>query len=91
MAVATKTALSPAPPPSIAGSVAHSAPAPKPLKLVAASPNHDRVNRNGNVKKAKSQNPKADLSPRLELSLDVQCDTVGEQKAEIERWLSAMR
>jgi len=95
MAVATKTAMSPAGSASIAaGKVALPAPAftPKPVKLdFAASAKRHPVNGSGKVKKAKPQNSRTDLSPRLELSLDLQSDTVGEQEAEIEWWLSAMR
>jgi hypothetical protein len=58
----------------------------------AANPNHYRINGNGKVKKAKPrQGPRVDLSPRLELSLNVQCDVVQEEDAEIEWWISAMR
>ena len=95
MAVVTKTALSPAPSASIAaGKVALPSPAltPKPVKLdFAASAKRHPVNGSDKVKKAKPRTPRVDFSPRLELSLDVQCDTVGEQDAEIEWWLSAMR
>jgi hypothetical protein len=95
MAVATKTALSPAGSASIAaGKVALPAPAftPKPVKLdFAASAKRHPVNASEKVKKTKPQNPRLDLSPRLKLSLDLQCDTVGEPESEIEWWLSAMR
>ena len=94
MAVATKTAMSPAGSASIAaGKVALPAPAftPKPVKLdFAASAKRHPVNGSGKVKKVRP-NPRVDLSPQLKLSLDVECDTVGGQEAEIEWWLSAMR
>jgi hypothetical protein len=96
MAVATKTALSPAPSPSVATGVPD-LPVPRlnpePVKLdFAANPTHYPVYGNVKVKKAKPrQSPRVDLSPRLELSLNVQCDAAQEQDAEGEWWLSAMR
>jgi hypothetical protein len=65
----------------------------RPVKLdFAANPNHYHANGNGKVRKAKPrQIPRVDLSPRLELRLDVQCDAVQEPDAELEWWLSVMR
>ncbi len=96
MAVSLKIPLPPAPLMSLApGSVdvAASAVVPKPVKLdFAANPNHYRVNGNGKAKKSKPrQVPRVDLSPRLELSLSVQCEAAQEQDAEMEWWLSVMR
>jgi hypothetical protein len=35
--------------------------------------------------------PRVDLSPRLELSLNVQCDALPEHDAEVEWWLSVLK
>ena len=64
-----------------------------PAKLdFAARPKHHPVSGSEKVRKAKpSQGPRISLSPRLELSLEVQCDVVQEKDSEIEWWLSVMR
>jgi hypothetical protein len=64
---------------------------PPPAKLdFAPNPNHYRTNANKTMKKAKSsKHPRLDLSPRLELSLDIVCDTAEEQNRDIQ--LSVMR
>jgi hypothetical protein len=65
----------------------------RPAKLdFAAKPKHHPVSGSGKAKKAKpSPGPRMSLSPRLELSLEVQCDVVQEKDAEMEWWLSFMR
>jgi hypothetical protein len=96
MAVATKTALSPAPSPSVAAGVPD-LPTPAldqpPVKLdFAPNPNHYRVKGKVKVKKAKPrQSPRVDLSPRLKLSLNVERDAAPEQDPEVDWWLSVMR
>jgi hypothetical protein len=67
--------------------------APKTVMLdFAANPNHYRVSGNGKVKKSKpAQDPRLDRSPRLQLSLTVQCGTVQEKDDGVEWWLSVMR
>ena len=87
MAVVPKSALSPAPSPSIALGTAD-LPAlrlvPKPVHLdFAANPNRYPTNRNaGKAKPPKSV--RVDLSPRLELVLNVQCDAGQEEDPEME-------
>ena len=58
----------------------------KSVKLdFAASPSHYRANGKGKIGKAKlGQGPRLDLSPRLELRLNVECDGVQEQDADME-------
>ncbi len=58
----------------------------KNIKLdFAANPNRYHTNGNGKVKKAKPlQGPRIDLTPRLELGLNVQCDVVQEQDSEMD-------
>jgi hypothetical protein len=58
---------------------------PKPLRLdFAANPNHHRGNGKATESKLKKRAHGVDLSPRLELSLDVQCDAVQEPDPEME-------
>ncbi|HYK50542.1 MAG TPA: hypothetical protein VEU94_12510 [Terriglobales bacterium] len=95
MSVSPKIARYPAPAPSVAKAELD-VPARlvlRPVKLdFAARPKHHPMNGSGKIKKAKpSQGPRISLSPRLELSLEVQCDVVQEKDAEMEWWLSAMR
>ena len=58
----------------------------------APNPNTYHANGHGKLKKAKpSQGPRVDLSPHLELQLNVECDVVQEHEADMEWWLSVMR
>jgi len=63
--------------------------APRSLQLdFAANPNHYRANSNGKIKTPKLiKNPRIDQSPKLELSLTVQCGTVQEKDDGVEWWL----
>ena len=87
MAVAPKTARSPAPPPSTAEAKVDlpvASPVPEPVNLdFAANPNHYRAKVHGKVEKAKPrQGPRVDSSPWLELN--VQCDAAQEQDSDKE-------
>jgi hypothetical protein len=87
MAVAPKTARSPAPTPSPAEAkvdLPAAPPVPEPVNLdFAANPNHYRAKVHGKVEKAKPrQGPQVDSPPRLELN--VQCDAAQEQDSDKE-------
>jgi len=94
MSVSPKTARYPAPAPPIAKAELD-VPAGlvlRPVKLdFAARPKYHPATGSGRAKKAKpSQGPRISLAPRLELSLEVQCDVAQEKDAETEWWLSVM-
>ena len=89
MAVSPKIPLPPVALISLSlGSVGFPAPGIAPAKLdFAANPNHYRINAKRTIKKVKSPKDQGlDLSPRLELSLNIGCDTAEEQSAEIQLW-----
>jgi hypothetical protein len=91
MAVSPKIPLPPVALMSLSvGSVGFPAPGivPPPAKLdFVPNPNHCRINAKKTIKKVKSPtDPRSDLSPRLELSLNIGCDTAEKQSPEIQLW-----
>lgn len=96
MAVSPKIPLPPVTLMSLSmASIGFPTPGVAPAKLdFVANPNHCRIKSadKGAVKTAgPPEGQRVDMSPQVELRLEVQCQAVDEQDVEVERWLSPMR